>query len=57
MGFFRKIRFSMGTIMMFVVMAAAGMALFVKIHQLTDKLAALSPSQRAGRSTFPVCFC
>ena len=31
-----KIRFSLGTIMMFVVMAAAGMALFVKVEQHTD---------------------
>jgi hypothetical protein len=35
-----KIRFSMGTIMMFVVMAAAGMALFVKIQRLTESVAA-----------------
>jgi hypothetical protein len=35
MTLIRKIRFSMGTIMMFVVMAAAAMALFVKIQQLT----------------------
>jgi hypothetical protein len=35
MGLIQKIRFSMGTIMMFVVMIAAGMALFVKIQNLT----------------------
>ncbi len=32
----RKLRFSMGTIMMFVLMAATAMALFVKIQRLTD---------------------
>ncbi len=36
MGLIRKIRFSMGTIMMFVLMVAAAMALFVKIQQHTD---------------------
>jgi hypothetical protein len=36
MQLIRKIRFSMGTIMMFVLMAAAAMALFVKIQRLTD---------------------
>jgi len=36
MQLIRKIRFSMGTIMMFVLMAAAAMALFVKIRQHTD---------------------
>jgi hypothetical protein len=36
MRLIRRIRFSMGTIMMFVLMAAAVMALFVKIHQHTD---------------------
>ena len=36
----RMIRFSMGTIMMFVVMVAAGMALFVKIQKLTDSVTA-----------------
>jgi hypothetical protein len=35
MGLIRRIRFSMGTIMMFVLMAAAAMALFVKIQQRT----------------------
>jgi hypothetical protein len=40
MRLFRLIRFSMGTIMMFVLMVAAGMALFVKIQQLTDSVAA-----------------
>ena len=34
MKLIRKIRFSMGTIMMFVLMAAAAMALFVKIQRL-----------------------
>ena len=38
MELIRKIRFSMGTIMMFVLMAAAAMALFVKIRQLTGEL-------------------
>jgi hypothetical protein len=32
----RKLRFSMGTIMMFVLMAATSLALFVKIRQHTD---------------------
>jgi hypothetical protein len=41
MRLIRKIRFSMGTIMMFVLMAGAAMALFVKIWQHTD--AALPP--------------
>jgi hypothetical protein len=36
MQLIRKLRFSMGTIMMFVLMAAAVMALFVKIHRHTD---------------------
>jgi hypothetical protein len=36
MQLIRKIRFSMGTIMMFVLMAAAAMALFVKIQHLVD---------------------
>ena len=36
----RMIRFSMGTIMMFVVMVATGMALFVKIQKLTDSVTA-----------------
>ncbi len=36
MRLLRRIRFSMGTIMMFVLMSAAVMALFVKIHQHTD---------------------
>jgi hypothetical protein len=36
MRLIRRIRFSMGTIMMFVLMAAAVMALFVKIRQHTD---------------------
>jgi hypothetical protein len=36
MGLIQKIRFSMGTIMMFVLMIAAGMALFVKIQNLTE---------------------
>jgi hypothetical protein len=36
MQLIRRIRFSMGTIMMFVLMAAAAMALFVKIQRLTD---------------------
>ena len=40
MRLFRMIRFSMGTIMMFVLMVAAGMALFVKIQKLTDSVAA-----------------
>jgi hypothetical protein len=40
MRLFRLIRFSMGTIMMFVLMVAAGMALFVKIQHLTDSVAA-----------------
>jgi hypothetical protein len=35
MKLIQKIRFSMGTIMMFVVMVAAGMALFVKIQEVT----------------------
>jgi hypothetical protein len=38
MRLFRMIRFSMGTIMMFVLMVAAGMALFVKIQQHTEGL-------------------
>ncbi len=38
MGLLRKIRFSMGTIMMFVLMAAAAMALFVKIYGYSDQL-------------------
>ena len=41
MRLLRKVRFSMGTIMMFVLMAAAAMALFVKIRQHTA--AALPP--------------
>ena len=36
MRLIRKIRFSMGTILMFVLMAAAAMALFAKIQHLTD---------------------
>ena len=36
MQLIRKVRFSMGTIMMFVLMTAAVMALFVKIRQHTD---------------------
>ena len=40
MRLIQKVRFSMGTIMMFVLMAAAGMALFVKIQHLTDSVAA-----------------
>ena len=40
MRLIQKIRFSMGTIMMFVLMAAAGMALFVKIQHLTESVAA-----------------
>jgi hypothetical protein len=46
MRLFRMIRFSMGTIMIFVLMVAAGMALFVKIQQHTEGLvrpAALPP--------------
>jgi hypothetical protein len=38
MRLFRMIRFSMGTIMIFVLMVAAGMALFVKIQQHTEGL-------------------
>jgi hypothetical protein len=37
-GLFRKIRFSMGTIMMVVLMVATAMAQFVKIQQHTDAL-------------------
>ena len=40
MGLIQKIRFSMGTIMVFVLMAAAAMALFVKTQHLTDSVAA-----------------
>jgi hypothetical protein len=40
MRLIRKFRFSMGTIMVFVVMAAAVMALFVKIRQHTDAVLA-----------------
>jgi hypothetical protein len=40
MGLIQKVRFSMGTIMMFVLMVAAGMALFIKIQHLTDSVAA-----------------
>jgi hypothetical protein len=40
MRLFRLIRFSMGTIMMFVLMAAAAMALFVKTQHLTDSITA-----------------
>src|SRR5271155_5349186 len=40
MSLIQKIRFSMGTIMMFVVMVAAVMALFVKIQQHTSTLTA-----------------
>jgi hypothetical protein len=36
----RVIRFSMATIMMFVLMVAAGMALFAKIQHLTNSVAA-----------------
>ena len=36
MQLLRKIRFSMGAIMMFVLMTAAAMALFVKIHEHAD---------------------
>ncbi len=36
MGVLRKLRFSMGTVMMFVLMAAAAMALFVKVRHYTD---------------------
>jgi hypothetical protein len=39
MGLIQKIRFSMGTVMMFVLMIAAGMALFVKIQNLTEFVA------------------
>lgn len=38
MGLLRKIRFSMGTTMMFVLMMAAAMALFVKIYGYADEL-------------------
>jgi hypothetical protein len=38
MQLLRKIRFTMGVLMMFVLMAAAAMALFVKIHQHADPL-------------------
>ena len=43
MQLIRKIRFSMGTIMMFVLMAAAAMALFVKIQRLTRATLVGSP--------------
>jgi hypothetical protein len=49
MRLFRMIRFSMGTIMIFVLMVAAGMALFVKIQQHTEGLvrpAVLPPGWR-----------
>ena len=39
MHLFRKFRFSMATIMIFVVMAAAAMALFAKIQHLADQAA------------------
>jgi hypothetical protein len=39
MRFFQKFRFSMATILMFVVMAAAAMALFVKVQHLADDAA------------------
>ena len=39
MQLIRKIRFSMGTIMMFVLMVASAMALFVKIQEYTDSAA------------------
>jgi hypothetical protein len=38
MGLLRRIRFSMGAIMMFVLMTAAAMALFVKIYGYADEL-------------------
>ena len=57
MRLIRRIRFSMGTIMMFVLMVAAGMALFVKIQHLTDTMTAPRPSRRDGISTSPACFC
>ena len=57
MGLVQKIRFSMGTIMMFVLMVAAGMALFVKIQHLTDSVATPASSRRAGILTFPAFFC
>jgi hypothetical protein len=43
MQLMRKIRFSMGTIMMFVLMAAAAMALFVKIQHLTNGTPGIPP--------------
>jgi hypothetical protein len=40
MKLIQKVRFSMGTIMMFVLMVAAGMALFVKIQHIADSVTA-----------------
>ena len=40
MRMIQRIRFSIGTIMMFVLMASAAMALFVKIQQLADSVTA-----------------
>ena len=56
MGLIQKIRFSMGTIMMFVLMIAAGMALFVKIQNLTARGRTGGPCRRVGTSTYRACF-
>jgi hypothetical protein len=47
MRLLHKLRFSMGTIMMFVLMAAAAMALFVKVRHYTD-LALVGTAAAAG---------
>ena len=52
MGLIQKIRFPMSTIMMLVIMSAAGMALFVKIQQVTERV--IAPVGLAGGWNFDV---
>jgi hypothetical protein len=52
----RKLRFSMGTIMMFVLMAAAAMALFVKIQRLTDAILVGGPIPPGWNLDIPCLF-
>ena len=56
MQLMRKIRFSMGTIMMFVLMAAAAMALFVKIQRLTGATLVGSPIPPGWKIDVPSLF-
>jgi hypothetical protein len=52
----RKLRFSMGTIMMFVLMAAAAMALFVKIQRLTNAILVGGPIPPGWNLDVPCLF-